>query len=368
MDKIFKLAPEMKITLKAAGDLSLVVGQPDQLLIRTSQAEQINVVQGDSEVRVFCLNDAEIEVPADIPITVEKVSGDLVVVDSITEIRAVGGDVAITGGSVALNRVGGDVLARDVQALQVRQCGGDFTGRDVGDLSLENVGGDVFALTTSAHGSINIGGDLVLVLGTVLEDLSVRVGGDVKVFLPSGINCNLSLLTDSSDVELNLGGVAESLEMESQIERVLGEGGPKISIIAGGDVMITDQSYSESGADDIFSDLDVELDSMVEDISREVRIDERVAARLDSAARRAEEAARRAEQRIQAAMQRVDSRHGMMPVPPIPPLAPNLGGRPPLARKSASNEERLLILQMLAEQKITVEEAEQLLQALEGVD
>jgi len=39
-----------------------------------------------------------------------------------------------------------------------------------------------------------------------------------------------------------------------------------------------------------------------------------------------------------------------------------------LARKSASNEERLLILQMLAEQKITVEEAEQLLQALEGVD
>jgi len=53
MDKIFKLAPEMKITLKAAGDLSLVVGQPDQLLIRTSRAEQINVVQGDSEVRVF---------------------------------------------------------------------------------------------------------------------------------------------------------------------------------------------------------------------------------------------------------------------------------------------------------------------------
>jgi len=368
MDRVVKLLPEMQITLKAAGDLSLVVGQPEQLLIRTSRAEQLNVVQGESEVRVFCLNDAEIEVPAGTPITVEKVSGDLVVVDSIVEVRAVGGDVALTGGSVVLNRVGGDVLARGVQVLQVRQCGGDFTGRDIGELTLDNVGGHVFALATSIHRSISVGGDLVLVLAAVPEDFSVQVGGDVKVFLPSGVNCNLSLLTDSGEVDLDLAGVAESLEMEHEIERVLGEGGPKISITAGGDAMVTDQPYAESGEDDIFADLEVELDSMVEDISREVRIDVRVAARLDSAARRAEEAARRAEQRIQAAMQRVESGHGMPPMPPIPAIAPNLGGRPPLARKSASNEERMLILQMLGEQKITVEEAEKLLQALEGIE
>jgi hypothetical protein len=57
------------------------------------------------------------------------------------------------------------------------------------------------------------------------------------------------------------------------------------------------------------------------------------------------------------------------PVPPIPPFGPfsvKVKVDPPLPILKVSSEERMLILQMLQEKKISVEEAEKLLQALEG--
>jgi len=75
----------------------------------------------------------------------------------------------------------------------------------------------------------------------------------------------------------------------------------------------------------------------------------------ERAGRRAEEAARRAEERVQATMRRLESRRGGIPTPPA-----SAGSR-------VSRDEKLLILQMLQEQKITAEEAERLMQTLENL-
>jgi hypothetical protein len=120
--------------------------------------------------------------------------------------------------------------------------------------------------------------------------------------------------------------------------------------------------------------------------------------------KRAEEAARRAEERVKAAMERVERENrfgehafgkfdkflgffgvghpsGGHPEPPMPPNPPNspMEAQPPspaaevksdpfdISGASAiTNEERMLVLKMLQEHKITVEEAEQLLASLEG--
>jgi len=47
------------------------------------------------------------------------------------------------------------------------------------------------------------------------------------------------------------------------------------------------------------------------------------------------------------------------PVPPVPPVTR------PAGKKGASDEERLMILKMLQDKKITVDEAESLFKALE---
>jgi hypothetical protein len=104
---------------------------------------------------------------------------------------------------------------------------------------------------------------------------------------------------------------------------------------------------------------------------------DRTSAWADMVSRRAQEAARRAEQRVQAAtrrteeqirqaaereMRRADRFGGFAPMPPAPPAPPQ-----PFQRSApVSEKERLMVLQMLQEGKVTVEQAEQLLAALEG--
>jgi hypothetical protein len=50
------------------------------------------------------------------------------------------------------------------------------------------------------------------------------------------------------------------------------------------------------------------------------------------------------------------------PMPPVPPAAPAR----PVKDSRVSEEERLTVLRMLQEKKISIEEAEKLLEALEG--
>ena len=97
--------------------------------------------------------------------------------------------------------------------------------------------------------------------------------------------------------------------------------------------------------------------------------------RVESATRRAEAKIKTAEIRLEKMRERFehqkeaglaqDEKGGIPhpapsapPVPPVPPV-PFVGG------KGASDEERLIILQMLQDNKISVEEAESLFKALE---
>jgi hypothetical protein len=89
---------------------------------------------------------------------------------------------------------------------------------------------------------------------------------------------------------------------------------------------------------------------------------ERVQHRVDAAMRRAEEKMRSAERRS-AHMGISVGRWGVNfggPRPPVPPAPP----RPP--SDPVTDEERLTILKMLQEKKISLQEAEKLLAALEG--
>ncbi len=100
----------------------------------------------------------------------------------------------------------------------------------------------------------------------------------------------------------------------------------------------------------------------------------RNSALAEMVSRRAQEATERAERRANAAMRRTEERirqaaeRGMRqadmqfamggPTPPPPP--------PPPPAPKVTEQERLMVLEMLKENKITVEQAEKLLAALEG--
>jgi len=88
-----------------------------------------------------------------------------------------------------------------------------------------------------------------------------------------------------------------------------------------------------------------------------------------------ERAIRRADERIQAVLRRLEGKRpqytgGGVPVPPEAPITPIPASPPPAAagksQEPVTDDERLMILQMVENKKITVDEAEALLEALEN--
>jgi hypothetical protein len=133
-------------------------------------------------------------------------------------------------------------------------------------------------------------------------------------------------------------------------------------------VQVTDgspQTHKEDGGFD-FAGVKVDVDAISHSVQDAV----------ERATRQAETASREIEERIQAAMRRVEEktrsrtfRMGFeaspsVPPAPVEPVKPVPSAQAPRGR--VSEEERRLILQMLAEQKITTDEAVNLLDALEG--
>ena len=142
---------------------------------------------------------------------------------------------------------------------------------------------------------------------------------------------------------------------------MLGDGSAKIALSAGGDIRVTNNAEAGNSAEDFgnFAGMNFDWSGFGERISRQV---EQATAR---AAKRAEEAARRVERHAerQARRWRGGVKAGRwnwaagppgIPTPPSPPSEP------------VAEEERMAVLKMLAEKKITAEQAEQLLNALEG--
>jgi sRNA-binding protein len=111
-----------------------------------------------------------------------------------------------------------------------------------------------------------------------------------------------------------------------------------------------------------FPNLPADLSGRIErEVEYAARQAERARERAEAARQRAQQKAREAERRIQAKVNARVGRWGMdwsgtIPRPPRPPAPPS---------EPVSDEERLTILRMLAEKKITAEEAEKLLAALE---
>ena len=248
---------------------------------------------------------------------------------------------------------------------------------------------------------LRCGGDIQVSIGASSKDeMVLKAGGDVKVHVPENINARLDLSSGGRDITVNLGGSEKNYDDENTI-LTLGQGERAVRVKAGGDVEITDFPMDVSDIKEKFNELNVDWDTSRRHPGHAEHwgdFEERIQ-------KRAEEAARRAEERVKAAMERVERENrfgehafgkfdkflgffgvgqpfGGHPEPPEPPNPPNqaMEAQPsaPAAEvksvpfggsgaSSITNEERMLVLKMLQEHKITVEEAEQLLASLEGL-
>lgn len=344
-----------------AGDLSVVGWDGNDLLLKGSD-DEIRFTQTGESVSVSSSGDLSLRVPRNAAIELTAANGDVSIrgVSGRCDIKETAGDLAMRDvGAAAINKLHGDFSLRGAQGdLYVKNALGDVSIRGVnGNIRLDSVADDL--ALRDAHGGIkaNVGEDAIVYLEPQAGfEYSVNAGDDILLVLPKEVDAALDLRGDRIFVDW------QNMENNDETERVviLGDGAAKIHLSAGGETRVSNRSEAGDSADEWgnFAGLNFDWSGFGEHISRQVK------QATTRAMKRAEEAASRAERHAARHAQRATGRTGRWNwdvkstvKPPAPPEPPS---------QAATAEERLSILKMLADKKITAQQAEDLLNALDG--
>ncbi len=392
-----------------SGDLRVAGWDRGELMAKTD-GDTLEVSSGSDPITIACYEDLILYLPRAANLKVERVAGDasLQAMHGPISLGPISGDLTMNDlGAVTLDTVSGDASMRNVGALTAGSISGDFVVRGGhGVCMLDSVGGDASLRDVDGMATIqNVGSDLYV--RNVRGAVTANAGGDVALYVDPqpGATYDVSAgsdliarLSPQSNVKLHLTGSSdESIQVDfpgvqvpkdvNEFDVVIGvesDGMPVMILSAGEDLLVTSQADPWESAADFGVGMRDGLEwplppDFSERINKRVQAAmERANAHLEAANRRAEAAGQRASIKIEAAMRRAEAKARAAEVrarrgmggPNInvgrfrwdmtPNAAETTGSNP------VSNEERLTILKMLEEKKITVEEAEKLLAALEG--
>jgi hypothetical protein len=364
MPRIISAGNHPKINIETIdGDLSVVGWDGEEILIKTDE-DALTLQQDGEMVSLSCTDDVSLRIPREAILSVGRIGGDAAVrgVLGNIEIKEIDNDLSMREvGSVAIETIKADFSLRGARGnLYVKNTGGDVSIRDVEEnITLDSVADDLALRGARGNVKVNVGEDIVVYLEPKADGVySITAGDDILLVLKTNANVTLSMHGDEIDVQW------PGIENEGDVtERtlVLGDGSAKISLHAGGDIRVTNDAEAGNSAEDFgnFAGMNFDWSGFGERISRQVeQATARAAKRAEEAARRverhAERHARRWGRNLKAGRWSWDAGPRGAPTPPSPPSEP------------VAEEERLAVLKMLAEKKITAEQAEQLLNALEG--
>ena len=406
------------IFLNVSGDLSIKGQNSFEIIAKGDDSTEFVLEAEDDQVNIRCPDDCKVRVPREAIVQLTAADGDTVIkaLDGEIIIDTVNGDLELRNvGATKISKLNGDLNAKNVE--------GYFLIDSVnGDVSIRSIQGD-FNVTKNISGNLNLsdvaGNATALVNGNISLHLDPSPGhqyeftghGNIFCRLPTDASAEISV-PKASQVMVELPGIHASAPVQAPYALTLADGDAKIILSATGNVVL-DTYATEWDMQDFDLSIDSEVNTMADAISQQITqqvdaevrmIEEQLNAQLSSltmrlnASKLSEEQARRVEDRaretserataraqdrirhaqermehkLAAAQRRIDSKaqahersthHGRQnwsfsfPNPPTPPKP---------ASEPVSEDERLMILRMLEQKKISMEDAEELLSALEG--
>jgi hypothetical protein len=400
-----------EITLEVGGDLRLTGHDLNQIMAEGDDNINLATEAQGSQASLSCSGSCTVRVPRHARLQFAHIGGDARLKDLEAELslKNVGGDLVLRRvAGVKFERVGGDLSAKQVTgSLLFGEVAGDISARDVEGGVAGTAGGDIYLRNVEAEASAIAGGDVVLNLEfTPNHAYDFSAGGDIICRLPPDASATITTKC-TGDLSVDAPG-ARVEKRNGQKVVILGAGEATVSLQAGSDITISDVTVASSGVADsgddfgerIAAEIEAKVSARLAEVERELNLQfgnlnislsglggvdaERIAAKVrraaESARRRNESAQRKADalnrkaEALQRKAEQINERTGrrkswgftfaMPPMPPRPPT-PSRPPAPPGA-EPVSEDERLSILRMLEQGKISAADAEKLLAALEG--
>ena len=373
MSKRIALGPEPHIKIEAvAGDLRLVGWDNEELLVKVDNEQDLALQQDGEVITISCEDDLSLNVPLRASLHVHAINGDMSVrgLAGKLDVDKINGDVAMRDvRDVVVGTIESDFSLRGAQGdVLVKSVGGDASLRDVnGSLTLDSVSDDLAVRGVGGILKVDVDEDVVVHLEPKPgQEYSVVAGDDILLVLPPEANATLTLRGD--DINVDWPGI----EPDDSVSRVvtLGDGSAKINLDAGGDLVVTSREDAAESADEYgnFAGMMFDWGSWGREMGEHwgnygrdlgERISRRAQVAAERAARKAEAVGRRTERHLDRKFRHTGGKNHNLKWN----FSQDMGDT---KREPVSDEERLTILRMLAEKKITSEEAEKLLSALEG--
>lgn len=358
-----------KLNVKASSDLR-IEGTTAQFLTAIGEhGDALKLTEVNGVVEVRANDDCRLVVPETMNVTVERCGGDASISNLKTRLimGKVGGDLTLNAISgVSVESVGGDLSFRaEDGGVEVARTGGDLVGDGVPSLTSKGIGGDAVLRNVLGPVQLVAGGDATVssTLG-VLPAMEIRAGGDIRFVVDKSANGQLELVSGGEEILINACGQEMDVE-QRELTLPLGEGGSVISLTAGGDITVT-ETQEDYDFDGVFNRWDNDWKDFGVDLEKTIKASLTLASeKLAQASEQASQAGNLAQEKIDKAMRKLE-KHGIDPGNKWVGVAFDTPvGLREKPKSGMSEEERLMVLRMLQEKKITVEEAEKLLNALD---
>jgi len=315
-------------------------------------------------------------------------------VDSSVIVGHIGADANIKGitGKLRVENVGGSIHLKRLSDVEIVQINGNLTARDIagdirvdevmGNAAFKNIHGKLQAKNVSANFDLRNGGENVNAesmgnanIRTLLPanaNYKIKCAGNAYCKIEETDNLQASLKSGAEQILVQTATENQSLQVEKHVVK-LGDGRARINLDAGGhiDFQVGDQHEPHF---EFRYELDDDFDNMVGEISDQISVQlesqlESLEQQLDSLSDHIQSASskglRKAQQKVEEAQRKLEQRISARGAK---------GARKPIMgvgtlhnhAEPVSEQERMKVLEMVQEKKISVDEAEALLATLEG--
>lgn len=360
-----------------AGQIHL--SSPADCILRVPRAAQVEIDQALGNVQLKYLNGA---------ITINTIAESLAARSlARLTIQSVDGDVLLKGilDEVTISKINGDLILRDLQGE------GNFTEVN-GSFDARAINGSIIA---------KINDDARLEVESLLaKGIQLQVAGDLRCELVKTLDALINMSSAEEDILIR-GEDGQRRVSERSFQYKLGAGNIPLNFVCGGKIILithppawrSSQDFqdmfggeTDRVADQFEADFKERMESQVLNFNQQMqklteeieklgvsqpmleKILESARASSQKASLRAQEKMRQAQEKLEQRMAeakrksaaKMDGQEGVFAAGDDKAR----GGAPPGMRKGGLEEERLFILKMLEEKKITVEQAENLLAAL----
>jgi hypothetical protein len=408
--KTIQTGPNPEITVEQVLGSLDVKGWEREVVEVSARLSELSLEEGDGKISLGSRGSLALRLPVMASVKVEDVHGQARIkqLQETLAIETVHGSLVLRDvADIELGTVHGELFARDLAGeIHAEQVMGNAMLRDIdGECDLAEVMGNFHArevtgnIKTSARGNAHI--RLSVLAG---ERYEVDARGNIYLRIPAEASARLTLTSEARRIQVKLPGEKKSIQ-QADYEFTLGDGRAAITLSAGGTIFISSQEGEWDMDEDreaefergfagihfeIGEQIGAQISAQMEAVSRQIneemsRLSETLSQSGMSAAERdrivaearqnSERATARAQERMRRAQEKLDRKMEAVQRRAETHAQRHAGRswgmswgapRAEAPKETVSDDERLMILKMLEQKKISLDEAEELLRALEG--